>query len=241
MGMTAYCKRIVDFLGCEYEYFESTAGDEIYARYKALAAQGKEEGFTPLIVIPTDVLAEMFGFISEKNPDAAAWRTRAIAASAGIDAKAFLLEEQAQLESEYGADLMLELGDFCPSEGRQRPMMCGLVPPVEEALIVKAPTQNPWELAVWLPMGGFNDCPASGGMAAVFRHWYEQYGAVPTVLMGHDTWELELTRPPQGDEACEALAKEHFTFCFDLTAFTESTREYASSLRRSTVWQFWWD
>ena len=248
-GMTAYCKTIVDFLGCEYEYFEFTKGGEIYARYKALAALGKEEGFTPLIVIPTDTLAEAFDieFLNEiygtgTTPEAfAGWRIQAVAQAATADAQSFLAEERARLERVHSRDIMPALGSFRSAAGRQQAMLPGQVTPVEEALVVKVPTQNPWELAVWLPMGGFNDCPEPIDMAVVFRHWYEQYGAVPTVLMGHDTWELELTRPPQSDEACEALAREHFTFCFDLGGFANSIREYASGLRGSAVWQFWWD
>jgi len=253
-GMTAYCKAIVDFLGCDYEYFEFMMGDEIYTRYTQLAAQGREEGFTPLIVIPTDTLAETFDveFLDEvygtgTTPEAlAAWREQAIAEAAQTDAGALLQEIQRvyqQSFAEFGLDYEeLELGSFVPALPNREAPLRGWKTPVEEAVIVKIPTRNPWELAIWAPMGGFNECPGPEEQAAVFRYWYEQYGAVPALLMGHDTWELQLDRPPQSDRDCENLAKEHLNFCPDVSPPLGNTvREIASHLRGSTVWQFWWD
>ena len=248
-GMTDYCKAIVDFLGYEYEYFEFTMGEDIYARYEALAAQGRGEGFTPLIIIPTDTLAETFDieFLDEiygtgTTPQAfAAWREQAIAAAAQADAGAFFRTEQERLERVYGKSLMPALGSFVPAQPDQNKPLSGSIRPEEEAVIVKFPTGNPWELAIWVPMGGFNDCPEPLDMAVAFRHWQEQYGAVPVVLQGHDGWELELTRPPQSNDACEVLAREHLIFCFDLAGFSDSIRAYASTLRGTTTWGFWWD
>jgi len=247
--MTAYCKAIVDFLGCEYEYFEFTMGDEIYARYTQLAAQGREDGFIPLVIIPTDTLAETFDveFLDEvygtgTTPQAlAAWREQAIAEAAQADAEAFFRTEQERLERVYGERLMPPLGSFVPTRPDQGKPLSGSVRPEEEAVIVKIPTRNPWELAIWAPMGGFNDCPGPVQQAAVFRYWYEKYGAAPVVLQGHDSWELQLDRPPQSDADCEALAREHMIFCFDLAGFADSIRAYASTLRGATTWQFWWD
>jgi hypothetical protein len=246
MNMSEDAKAIVNFLGCEYEHFKNTMGRVVFERCDVLAAQGAEEGFTPLIIFPTDTLAEIldFDFMSAVNQvqtpeELAAWREQSLAETAKTDAETFLREEQARLEEEYGEDSMPELGSFRPTRPDHEETLHDWAQPMEEALIVKFPTRNPWELAIWAPMGGFNECPIPTDMAAVFRHWNERYGAVPAVLQGHDTWWLRVERPPQSDGTCEALAREHFAFCFDLEA--GSIRDYASELRGSTAWQFWWD
>jgi len=230
-----------DLLGCEYEYFEDTMGDVIHARYQALAAQGRAEGFTPLIIISNDILVDLFEELSAQE-DLAAQRGKALAESAALDGAAYLREsEQRRLEN-YGEWNMPALGSFRPALPSRELPLCRSMRPEAEALIVKVPTRNPWEVAIWFPMGGFNECPMPVDMAAVFRRWYEQYGAVPTVLMGHDTWFLRLDRPPQSNEACETLAREHLTFCPDVSPPLGNTiREIASHLRGAITWEFWWD
>ncbi|MCL2300951.1 MAG: DUF4253 domain-containing protein [Firmicutes bacterium] len=230
-----------DLLGCEYEYFEDTMGSDIYARYKELASQGRVEGFTPLVIIPSDPLIELFEELCAQE-DAAAHRERTIAEAAQADAQAYFRTEQERLEKSLGKHWMPQAGDFCFAQPDLKPPLCYPAMPEEEALIVKVPTRNPWEVAVWFPMGGFNYCPGPMEQAAVFRYWYEKYGAVPVVLMGHDTWILQVDRPPESDADCEALAREHFIFCLDIRPpLGDTIREIASHLRGATTWGFWWD
>ena len=230
-----------DLLGCEYEYFEDTMGDVIYARYRELAIQGREAGFTPLIIIPSDPLIELFEELNAQE-DAAAQRDHALSQAAQADAQAFFRDEQKRLEKALGKRWMPKTGDFRFVLPNLKPPLCGMMMPEAEALIVKVPTRNPWEVAVWFPMGGFNDCPKPVQQAAVFRYWHEKHGAVPVVLQGHNLWILELTHPPQSDADCEALAREHFLFCIDIRPpLGDTIREIASNLRGATTWGFWWD
>ena len=90
-------------------------------------------------------------------------------------------------------------------------------------------------------MKGTNDYPWLAERVAVFRHWHEQYGAVPAIVT-YEVWEMTLENPPATDEEAEVLAKEHFAFCPDvLSEGTETIRELASELKGSTAWFFWWD
>ena len=60
IAITDACKTIVDFLGCDYEvYLYDDNADQIIERFVALTKQGKTAGFCPLIVIPSDILAEI--------------------------------------------------------------------------------------------------------------------------------------------------------------------------------------
>jgi hypothetical protein len=170
----------------------------------------------------------------------AALREKILRKAEEVDVRAFLdarLEEYMEMHS--GMDI---LGVFKLNEPSGRfysPMY-----DESELIIAKIPAKNPWDLAAWLPMGGFNDCPSPAEQTAVFQYWFEKYGAVPGAVT-YDEWELKLTRPPVTDEEAEALAKEHFAFCYDVVAQASSgwntLRGRASALKNSTAWYFWWD
>jgi hypothetical protein len=111
----------------------------------------------------------------------------------------------------------------------------------DDVVIAKIPVENPWEIAAWIPTGGFNACPSPAEQVAVFKYWYEQYGALPAVVT-YDTWQMTLTNPPATKESAEALAMEQFAFCYDIVEQgTETVRGLASTLINSKAWFFWWD
>ena len=45
---------------------------------------------------------------------------------------------------------------------------------MSEIILAKIPTTKPWELAAWIPMGGFNDCPMPDVQVAVMKYWFEK-------------------------------------------------------------------
>ena len=57
-------KFITDFLKCDYEILEGGLEDDskIMNWYKENLEKGKKEGYTPLIIIPTDTLSEQLDF-----------------------------------------------------------------------------------------------------------------------------------------------------------------------------------
>lgn len=64
--MTSNCQEILRFLNCKYEIFEDEENNNvIMRRYKELKEIGKKENFTPLIIVPSDILAETLSFIYE--------------------------------------------------------------------------------------------------------------------------------------------------------------------------------
>lgn len=107
-------------------------------------------------------------------------------------------------------------------------------------LLAQVPTTRPWEVFAWLPFGGWNSCPDVPELMAVAKYWYERYGAVPAVIT-RDALEFDLPAPVPATDAMEA-ALEHYAFCFDVDRGSEwRVGALADSLRRSTVWHFWWD
>jgi hypothetical protein len=248
--MTNECKFITDFLGCDYELFENVTNNEaVINRYNELTEQGRREGFFPLIVVGSDdVLAETLKLVLEDNymrntPECvAAFREDVLRRAENVDVQAFFAERLEEYTDTYGEDFRGEFREFEPNA-------CFLVTdrlnePLVELIIAKIPAKNPWELAAWVPMGGYNNCPSPIEQVAVFRYWYEKYGAIPGVV-SHDEWEFELTKPPLTDADAETLAEEHFAFCEDRVVQAgedcDSIRALASALKGSTAWYFWWD
>jgi hypothetical protein len=238
--MTDECKAVAEFLGCDYELCSHGSGPEtVLKRFNALSAQGKADGFFPLIIIPSDTLLEA---IEENKEDSmtenmAAYCREITQNALDIDVKALLSERYD--ESLKWCDSGDILGRFVKSEP-QTGFHIGSQE-YEEGIIAKIPAENPWELAAWIPMGGFNECPTPAQQVAVFRYWHEKYGAVPAVV-AYDTWQMTVTKPPSAEEEAEALAKEQFAFCADIvTQGTDTIRGLASGLLNSPMWFFWWD
>ena len=248
--MTEHCQAIIDFLDCDYELFEKEKNDEkIINRWNELTAQGKKEGFFPLLILPENPLAEMLEIALEDvdaentREGASALRKSILQQAADIDPKAFLQGRLAEhWETFDGVDIR---GEFkkCEPYNSFYSFVYGkkLYP---ELIIAKVPARHPWELPAWFPMGGFNSCPRPAEQVAVFKYWHEKYGAVPCVVTGAN-WEMGLTKPPLTDADAEALAEEHFAFCEDIVVQAapgwDTIRARASTLKGSTTWYFWWD
>ncbi|MBP1995540.1 DUF4253 domain-containing protein [Paenibacillus eucommiae] len=248
--MTDDCKAILDFLNCDYELFENEkSGENILRRFNELTELGKEDGFIPLIVVASDTLAETIEFIFDDfdventTEGIAAYRANVIKEAEKLDVGAFLADRLAEYMDMH-KDINV-LGEFSEveSSGYFYSHMDGNTPH-KEIILAKIPTRNPWELAAWIPMGGFNDCPNPKEQMAVFRRWHQKYGAVPG-LVTYENWELELTNPPKSEVEAEILAKEQFAFCYDIVMQAgkggDSIRALASQLKGSTAWYFWWD
>ncbi len=58
--------------------------------------------------------------------------------------------------------------------------------------------------------------------------------------MTHDELEFHLPAPVPGNEAME-VAVEQYGLCPDMDQNFEEIAALADTLRRSTVWYFWWD
>ncbi|MDR2529751.1 MAG: DUF4253 domain-containing protein [Synergistaceae bacterium] len=249
--MTESCKAIINFLGCDYELFENEkSADKITDRWNELTEQGERKGFFPLLIVVSDVLSDALEIQDMENtPEGvAAFRENVLHEAEEVDVRTFLDERLAEyMEMHSDMDIM---GKFKSTSTEPTERFCCHLNilkknrPHPEILIAKVPAKHPWELAAWLPMGGFNDCPSPTEQTAVFKYWYEKYGAVPGVVT-YDNWEMKLTRPPLKDEEAEALAKEHFAFCYDVVMQASegwaTIRARASELKGSTVWYFWWD
>lgn len=214
----------------------------VMKKYEDLLIEGRKKDFTPLIIVPDGNLSEaMEYFYSEGNANI---EDVIKEGSKEINAENFLnnrIKEAMPVEEEDDYDIM---GEFVPPENVNS--FISLIDystgaPYKTIIVAKIPTDKPWELAAWIPMGGWNECPSPEEQVAVFKYWYEKYGAIPAVVHS-DIWELYIEEPPKTKDAASSLALEQFGFCSDIVYQGVGTiNALASNLLNSKYWYFWWD
>ncbi|UIO43866.1 DUF4253 domain-containing protein [Brevibacillus brevis] len=111
----------------------------------------------------------------------------------------------------------------------------------DDALIVlELPKASGYEAPLWVPMGGYNECPLPVYQSVIVKHWQEAYG-IKILAVTEDTWIFQAGSRPQTYEEAIKLAKEHFIFCQYVLDEFPSLGHYADYLMKQDVWHFWWD
>lgn len=232
-----YIEEIIAKLGCDCRIIEENDVKGVMKRYHQALIEGKKEGYTPLIVIPSEMMLEIVGTEVDKEYSKDD-RETIIAKAENIDVKELLkrlLDEVMPMEEDDGItgefSIEEQMNHFLSIEGAIH----------KKIIIAKIPTDKPWEVAAWVPVGGFNECPMPEEQVAVFKYWYEKYGATPA-LVTPDVWELFVGNPPKTQEESEFLAWEQFGFCGDIVWQGVGTvNSLAGTLINSPLWYFWWD
>lgn len=240
--ITPILKSMVDQLGYPYQILpKDLLPDEVMEIYKDAEERGRREGFTPVLMPEDDVLDEYFGILFKND----GYRVGDTLKEIGDHVNEILQKDWKDLsDPQYTEDLAGMLGEM--KNGESQNIFVSLVDfgsrSMKPTVLLEVPTKNPWETVVYVPFGGWNECPEPKAMAAICKYWYEKYQAVPAVIT-HDTLEFLLPYPVKKEEAME-VAKERFLFCVDrVDQGTESGTigEVADTLWRSRVWYFWWD
>ena len=253
---------MMKYLDCECTYFPSMRDDDpIMSAYRYARRLGVREGFIPLLVKVDETLWECLVMNTDPENDGAddyafqpekvaKYREKMLAAPVK-DGKAVLEELIGQrkedvedddmdweevlgeMEEDAQPDTEDELNTRFASYWCERTQMtCPLI-------LAKIPVKNPWEIFAYLPFGNWNDCPDTPELMAAAKYWFQQHGAVPAA-MTHDELEFHLPAPVPGNEAME-VAVEQYGLCPDMDQNFEEIAALADTLRRSTVWYFWWD
>lgn len=238
--MTKFCKAIIDYMDCPCEVFENEHDYyKVHNRYLELLEKGKGEGFTPLIISVDEIMAERFeennGTIPSRE-EIASRRKSDIEAAENTDAMTILSDSDYEPEvGKYSAKFSPRGAEVTFSSIIDEDEL------VREIIIAQIPTDKPWELAIYAPMGGFNECPLPEEQAAVFKYWNEKYGAIPAVV-SRDTWELYVPNPVTDKQAAMELAMEMYNFCYDIVDQGVGTiGALAGMVTGSSIWWFWWD
>lgn len=199
--MSELAKEFVEFFNCEYEYFPNNTYEEIMEKFEKYVEEGKEKGYFPVIVTVDETLLECFSFnVSDDEEftieDVRKYREKYISSIYSEGGENILRDLIARRKDEAEDDEVdweeEILGEFEDSGEDRLNSPIGFLDyrtekPVE-LFIVKVPVKNPWEIFAWLPMGNWNECPATSEHMAISRYWFEKYGAVP-ISMTHDVVE----------------------------------------------------
>ena len=250
---------IVSYLDCECEYFPPMSNNEpIMAAYSYACRLAPREGFVPMLIAVDETLWECLILNSDPDSDGRedyGFDLRAVAdyrkqqlSQPVSDGKTILSELIGDRKEEAEEDEMDWNGEVLGEMkgGEANNSLSGLwdysTKKTYPLILAKIPVKNPWEVFVYLPFGGWNECPDTPFLMAAAKHWYERYGAVPAV-MTHDELEFVLNEPVSSEQSME-LALEQYGFCPDIVdqGHEEATVGWlADTLRQSTVWYFWWD
>ena len=259
-GPSRDCALIRSYLGCECEYIPAgTDPDDVRKRFSEAEIRCTGEQTIPVLISVSDNLTEtLFDNAGIDLPDGdtipaddlekiSGFRAGLITQCADTQAEDFLRtrvaetaeDEEFDLEEEWGGDeIYFEFArDSFSSPFDYDTGKSG------ELLLARIPASEPWHIAAWLPMGGWNECPAPEDMLAMAKRWYEKYRAVICCVTS-DEMEFRVSTPPTGMEEAYALAKEQYYFCQDRVeqyADEYNLRTLADTLTKSPLWYFWWD
>lgn len=241
---SANAKKIIDWLGCECEYFPAGKPAQlIHSTYEDAFAKKDMGGYTPIIIVVNDVLTEWtdmlrndFGTTHEKHREA-------LLKAELPDAREWFTERLSEMKAAYGEywdEITADTGNCGDKVDRLSGFVDFGSKRASEVVIAKIPTDKPWEVFAWLPFGGRNECPETEAMMAAGKYWFQKFGAVPAVI-SHDVLEFA-ARPIKDRSAAVGLALEQYAFCNDI--IDQGCQELcilADMLTKSSVWYFRWD
>ena len=111
----------------------------------------------------------------------------------------------------------------------------------KQTYLAEIPCSAPWQVLAHFPFGGWNDVPYDHELTAVFKDWFERFGAVPA-LISSDVIEFWVENPIEDPAVAAKLAMEMYILCPDsVDQGTDTTEALANCLLGAKVWSFWWD
>ena len=233
-------KNIIAKLGYPYQIFSTQASyQEVMEAYEQAVQQGQQKGFTPILVPSDEVLEEYLGILEDDG-----YQLKDIL-KMELKSGEELLKEYFETYAEDMIDMDAFVGVFDgePTVIDSFSAFRSFSPEkMIETILFQVPTTKPWELVAYVPVGGWNDCPAVPEMMAICKYWFEKYGAVP-VTITHDVMEMRLPAPVSQQDSLQ-VAKEHFAFTPDRVGQCTETgtlAEVAACIAASKIWYFWWD
>lgn len=249
---------LMKYLDCPCQVFKPMKRDEeLIKAYQSAVLRGKEEGFTPVLLVPDETLMECLLMNSvPESQQQSGWKFDSHKVKAYresmVHARLFdgkvcydeiLLKLKKEIENSDRDFYDNFVGEMDGGEGLHS--FAGYwsyrTGKTETVVLAEIPVTKPWEIFAWLPFGGWNECPDTEVLMAVSKYWYEAFGAAPAV-MTHDILEFSLPAPVRAQEAMD-LAWNHYAFCHDIIDQGQEMTigMLADVLAQSTVWYFWWD
>lgn len=240
--MNETTRKAAEQFQCRYTVFEKGSSPRLVEQaYQALYEKREAEGIYPAILSLDEYALDWLEEVAGEEYD-----REEIIAGCKDNGREILKERLEEYTEEFEEGEWEEfIGD--ETEGEVLHEFCGYCSFDDgmleaDTLLLEIPVKHPWEIIGYLPMGGWNECPAPEEMIAVCKYWYEKYKAVPAVFT-HDVMEFYAPCKLNHVDSIEA-AKENYAFCpdrIDQGTRTYKVSELAAGLEQSDVWYFWWD
>lgn len=212
----------------------------IFEIYKKERDKGKTEGYTPVILVPDEMLADHL-----KQAAKVSFYTDEYKKHDGkeiIEGYLREIKDCLQKQGEPWEDVVSTV-----ERGQEIAEFAGYLLPdwneTLEVILARIPTTKPWEIFAWISIGGWNECPPTEYIIAIMKHWNERYGFCPVVVTG-DMIEGLVSDKVKSDEEALKLATEQYAFCPDLVeqcCADATIGQLADTLLQSKIWFFWWD
>lgn len=241
------------YLGCPCTALTPKDEDELTQVYLKALEEGKQQGFTPVIIIPDETLWEsckfntapddiQSAFLDISLEDVAAYRKH-ILENELEDGNLLLKNALEERKTEYLEEYQCQLPVGQMQDGIDINGLNSLLTGQSKlglCILAKIPVTNPWEIFAFIPFGNWNDCPDTPDLMSVSKYWYEKYQAYPA-LISDSILNFYVEQKVTQEHAMD-LATEHFAICADIVdQGTETIGALADSLWQSKFWFFWWD
>ena len=213
--------------------FERISGNEaqLQARFAQAQADGRANGYTPVIYMETDsdMLQSAAEDTLDEYDDMDAFAAAVRAQAETIDPAAYRCDEWMRIQADRAAGMFDDMEDGETEDGFA-------LEGAKRLFLLKVPVNEPWRIFERIPFGGFGSCPENGVHLAFARHWMEKYGAVPAVVSDCSIQYL-LPRPAA---QTEALNEQLIQYCPSLTEYIHPD-SFAAQFAPVKVWFFFWD
>lgn len=237
------------FFDCGYEYFaEYTSPDIVLNRLLYCMRDGKQQGYTPIIVVPDEPLLETFKDNCKDENDKfnifslRKFRTAMLHAEL-MDGKAILEKRLDSLNEqlvESGVNIKKVVGDFEEAyEGPSNDIYALEDISFNGVFIVKVPVRYPWQIFAYLPMGDWGICPSNTELMSISKYMYERYQAVPVAMTSNEL-EFKVLKPITSEHEAMGAAFEHCPLYPRMFEDFGTIGSYAGTLINSSIWYFVW-
>ena len=240
-------KKLYNF---EFEEIKADSFEEASEKYLATYKDGKEKGYTPVFLTVDEYLLKTFEIsMKDENTDNMIdIFNKNLEKAKNINPielfNKFIEQNADSIKSNVNEDFTknnYEINDSNKNNLKFLTIFNNEGNLKDDVILVKVPTEKPYEVLGYFGMGGYNECPFPAEQVAVAKYWYEKYGAVPAVIT-YDTIVFYVERPVQTLEETKKLAMEHYAFCYDIVDQCYGTLEkLADALYKNIQWYFWWD
>ena len=240
-------KKLYNF---EFEEIKVDSFEEASEKYLATYKDGKEKGYTPVFLTVDEYLLKTFEIsMKDENTDNMIdIFNKNLEKAKNINPielfNKFIEQNADSIKSNVNEDFTknnYEINDSNKNNLKFLTIFNNEGNLKDDVILVKVPTEKPYEVLGYFGMGGYNECPFPAEQVAVAKYWYEKYGAVPAVIT-YDTIVFYVERPVQTLEETKKLAMEHYAFCYDIVDQCYGTLEkLADALYKNIQWYFWWD